>query len=124
MASFNSVVLHVAIVILVICLILIGLAIWQSVYGDGVKWPPVDVVCPDFWTSTTETHKNNKINMCHNNLKLGKGSDTNDASCDKFNVNDYKNNCDKRKLAIKCGISWDGISDNFALQEHCNKLKY
>ena len=41
-----------------------------------------------------------------------------------FLVNDYKNNCDKRKLAIKCGISWDGVSDNYALQEHCNNLNY
>lgn len=114
MASFNSVVLQVAVVILVICLALVGLAIWQSVYGDGVKWPPVDIVCPDFWV-TTET-------SCSNNLKLGTSDPSlNKGNCDYFNIDQFNNDCDKRNYARKCGITWDGITDNVALQNKCNK---
>jgi len=122
MTSFNSLVLTIAIVILVICLALIGWGIYETVYGKDAKWPPIMSTCPDFWNTTTSFSGGDlkkPVTMCNNTLKLGKGGSNH--FCDKFNVNNLKSNCSKYTLANTCDITWDGITDNHALKQKCNK---
>jgi len=127
MASFNSVVLTIAIVILVICLALIGWGIYDTVYGADAKWPPIMSTCPDFWTTTTTFSGGDMkkpITMCNNTLKLGKGGSSGGGNdfCDKFNIHDLKSACSKHTLASACDITWDGFdADNHALTQKCNK---
>ena len=64
------------------------------------------------------------ITMCNNTLKLGKGGSSGGGGndfCDKFNIHDLKSNCSKHTLASACDITWDGITDNHALKQKCNK---
>jgi len=128
MASFNSVVLTIAIVILVICLALIGWGIYDTVYGSDAKWPPIMSTCPDFWTTTTTFSGGDMkkpITMCNNTLKLGKGGSSGGGGndfCDKFNIHDLKSACSKHTLASACDITWDGFdADNISLTQKCNK---
>jgi len=128
MAGFNSVVLTIAIVILVICLALIGWGIYDTVYGADAKWPPIMSTCPDFWTTTTTFSGGDMkkpITMCNNTLKLGKGGSSGGGGndfCDKFNIHDLKSACSKHTLASACDITWDGFdADNHALTQKCNK---
>ena len=92
MVTFNSLVLTIAIVILVICLALIGWAIYQTVYGEDAQWPPILATCPDFWTTSTTVKGGNvkkPVTICNNTLKLGKGGSSSSRSandfCNKFN---------------------------------------
>ena len=126
MASFNSVVLTIAIVILVICLAIIGWGIYQEVYGSDAKWPPISSACPDFWTTNTVLKDPSKPKtaktICTNTLKLGKGGSSGDGNnfCDSFNINDLKDDCSKMTLAKHCKITWDGIyPDNNNLKKKC-----
>ena len=118
MDSFNSLVIQIAIVILIICLILIGWAMYNSVHGNDVQWPPVTSDCPDYWRFL-EIEKDGKLEeYCENNLKLGNGSH---PRCSKFLTSRLEGNrCRKLALANQCGISWDGITENDSLREYCH----
>ena len=123
--GFNSVVLTIAIAILVICLILIGWGIYESVYGKEAKWPPISSNCPDYWISSStfkDGDRNKRINHCTNNLKLGLGAaKSGNPKCDKFIQDTIKTDCEKLAFSNVCGVNWDGITDNHSLTTKCKK---
>lgn len=47
MATFQSIVLIIAIVLLIICLIIIGVSLANS--KKNQVWPPMIGQCPDYW---------------------------------------------------------------------------
>ena len=119
--GFNSVVLTIAIVILVICLVLIGWGIYETVYGSEAKFPPVLSDCPDYWTTSTKKHGDNTLVVCNNTLKMGRGpSKSSNPKCNSFNSGEVSSKCEKLALTRHCAITWDGISDNSALYKECN----
>jgi len=118
--GFNSLVLEIAIIILIICLVMIGWAIYQSVYGSDVKFPPVISECPDYWSMTTEMKGKKKIINCNNNLKLGLGGAKN-PKCVTFETGEVNDTCERWGLANICQITWDGISDNSQVSHKCSK---
>jgi hypothetical protein len=126
--GFNSVVLTIAIAILVICLILIGWGIYESVYGSEAKWPPISSNCPDYWISKSSFvggNKKDRVNHCINNLKLGLGSaGSGNPKCDKFIQDNVKTNCEKLAFSRVCGVNWDGITDNTTLSTKCQKSNH
>jgi hypothetical protein len=126
--GFNSVVLTIAIAILVICLVLIGWGIYESVYGSEAKWPPISSTCPDYWVSSStfvDGNKNKRVNHCTNNLKLGLGSaGSGNPKCDKFIQDNVKTNCEKLAFSRVCGVNWDGITDNTTLSTKCQKSNH
>lgn len=116
MSNFNSLVLEVATIILILCLLLIGWAIWNEVYGKKAKFPPVIGTCPDYWTAEpsyndTNTMSNNSDNppyvTCTNTYNLG---DSN--NCKSIYTGNIPHLCDKLKWANTCKVSWEGITDN------------
>ncbi len=114
MGNFNSLVLQIAIIILIISLVMIGWGIYQTVYNGDAIYPVVKSACPDYWDISNDKN----IKKCKNTLKLGKGgAQSGDPNCDSFNITDFNDNCSKLKLSNVCQITWDGISDN-------NKLSY
>lgn len=117
MASFNMVVLEIALAILIICLALIGWGIYSMEHGSQVKYPPVVGDCPDFWTNYYDT--DTKIDYCENKVKVG--TNIGDPKCMKFPTKAYNTPCKQFNLAYNCGISWDGISDNQEYIKKCNK---
>ena len=117
MSSFNTIVLEIAIVILIICLIFIGWAIYDSLYGKKVKFPPVVGTCPDYWNVSTDKH--GKI-TCNNTLSVGAPTKPNNK-CEKFVTTTYNTDCKKYTLANSCGFTWDGITDNSHLLKKCKK---
>ena len=120
--GFNSLVLEIAIIILIICLVMIGWGIYQSVYGSDAKFPPVISQCPDYWSMTTEMKGKNKIIHCNNNLKMGLGG-TKNPKCVTFEAGDVSDTCDRWGLANICQITWDGISDNPQVRHKCTTKK-
>ena len=45
--NFQSIVLLIAILLLIVCLILIGIALAKS--KNIQQWPPIVGTCPDYW---------------------------------------------------------------------------
>ena len=117
MASFQSIVVVIAIILLIICLIFIGLSLVKS--KNSSQWPPIVGECPDYWTDTSGNGAN-----CVNIKKLGtcttggNGVSPSDSiMAMNFTVAPYIGSvgtCAKYTWANRCGITWDGITSGIA----------
>lgn len=104
MASFQKIVLTVAIIVLILVLIFIGVSL---TFASPDVWPPLVAQCPDYWTMTTDGSGNNPI--CINDKNLG----TCNLKTMNFNQPQFTGSngvCNKYLWTQKCGVSWDGLS--------------
>lgn len=111
--SFQRIVLHVSIFILLIMLLILGYLIYKQ--QTTYKWPPEISQCPDYWKVTGP-------NQCENVLGVGNMSSDN---CRRMNFDgaDYKGANgfrNKAAWAESCGVYWDGISDKRYLEEEAD----
>ena len=97
--TFKSTVLTIAIVILIICLIVLTILIWNS--KNALAYPPEVGNCPDYFVMKKHGGKN----MCYNEKGLGNGTD----KCLWGTFGDTKK--DKKEWAHSCGVTWDGITN-------------
>lgn len=103
MASFQSIVIVVFLVLLVICLISIGYMMYKK--QSTQQWPPLIGDCPDYWVDLSGNGA-----QCVNTKSLG--TCTNNKTMD-FTVSPYNGSdsaCQKYKWSTTCGITWDGIT--------------
>lgn len=117
MASFQKIVVIIAIVLLIICLVLIGMALSKT--KNGSQWPPIIGECPDYWVDISGNGEN-----CVNVRKLGtcttggNGVSTSDSvMAMNFTVAPYigsNSKCAKYTWANRCGITWDGITSGIS----------
>lgn len=98
--NFQRIVLIIAIILLIVSLVFIGYALYNSRFQK--KFPPVLSECPDFWVA-----KNDK---CENPENLGNCTGPMDFNSSKFKGKN--GNCEKSKWARGCNVSWTGITDN------------
>lgn len=116
MASFQKIVLTIAIILLIICLIFIGIALKKS--NSDSQWPPIVGECPDYWLDT-----GNKGSNCANVQNLGKcttgGNGVTPTTMVGAGISmDFTQApyigadgiCAKYKWANDCGVTWDGIT--------------
>ena len=126
--SFNSLVLNVAIVALIIVLIFISVTINSSVRGANVKFPPITGACPDYWSARDMSGGS----ICYNNLVIGKGNLqesvaglnktstlSSNSMCTEFVTASVPTTCDKFNLATTCQVTWDGITNNNDNRSKC-----
>jgi len=121
MASFQKIVLTIAIIILVIILVIIG---YLLVKNPSVNtWPPIIGQCPDYWVDFSGNGAN-----CVNVQSLGNCSATGNINCPdasyntpstgmNFSTSAFTNSqtglCNKYNWASTNGITWDGIWPDF-----------
>jgi hypothetical protein len=111
--NFQSTVLLIAVLLLIVCLILIGIALAKS--NNIQQWPPLIGNCPDYWVDMSKNGA-----QCVNIKNLGtcnSGVSTGQHLQMDFTVAPYvgKNSaCSKYKWANGCGITWDGITSGVA----------
>ena len=112
--SFNSLVLMIASIILIILLITIGIIMYYS--AKNARFPPVIAECPDYWNVEKEGDKT----ICKNILKINPNSVSEIDNCNKISPVNFtgpsneETVCNKYKWASNCGIIWDGITNNNA----------
>ena len=103
--TFQKITMIVALVILIICLIFIGVSLYNSKYNT--QYPPVVSDCPDYWINISEDNPS----LCKNAKNLGS------SNCNKLmNFNDiiWKGDdglCRKYKWANTCNLTWDGVTN-------------
>jgi hypothetical protein len=121
MASFQKIVLTIAVIILIIILIIVGYLLIKN--NSGNTWPPIIGQCPDYWLDFSGNGAN-----CVNVQSLGDCSETGNIHCPgainntpstgmNFSTSAYTNTqtglCNKYKWASTNGITWDGIWPDF-----------
>ena len=106
MATFQNIVMIVAIIMLIICLILIGVALYNQKYSTA--FPPVVADCPDYWLDLGDVGgadctnvKNLGGDNCSNTMDFTKSIWTGDDGI-----------CNKSKWAKACDLTWDGVTNN------------
>lgn len=131
MASFQTTVLVIATMILIVSLLYIAYSLNQNI--SDTQWPPIVGDCPDYWTAAT---KKDIDDLGVNNASLGAGpfcvNVKNLGKCpakagDKHLVMDFNDNiykgtngpCQKYKWASNCGVTWDGIT--YGVNNPCDK---
>jgi len=107
MATFQSITMTIAIVLLVICLIMIGITLYNAKYHT--KFPPVVADCPDYWLDMSDGDSSN----CVNKMKgLGNPDCKTEMDFSKSHWTGDDGLCRKRKWATKCNLTWDGVTNN------------
>jgi hypothetical protein len=110
MSTFQTTVMSIAIVLLILCLIFIGISLYRNKYNKD--FPPILANCPDYWIDESETNNGSK---CVNKQNLG------NLQCDKtmdFSGSMWSGDaglCAKSKWAKSCDLTWDGIDNNSGL---------
>ena len=105
--SFQSIMLIIAGIFLVLTLIMFGIALYNKKFSDA--YPPVKPECPDYWSFEKD---GSEQTYCINNKNLG------NSNCSKkinFNIGEYvghQGECNKQKWAKRCNVEWDGITNN------------
>ena len=103
MNMFQTVVSVIAIVVLIICLIIVGHALYNHKFNTA--YPPVVEDCPDYWLDMSNGDASNCINI----KNLGSCSDPMDFSG--YIWQGSKGLCNKYHWAKKCGVKWDGVTN-------------
>ncbi len=124
-ATFQKIVLTIAIVLLIFLLITINLSLTAA--ASSRPWPPITTNCPDYWEDYSGNGSQcvnvKNIGTCSNeeskfyangNLRAGKSVD--------FTVPKYigqKGPCERKKWANTCGVAWDGITYGYGTDDPC-----
>lgn len=117
---FQSKVVGVACVVLILMLSLIGYLLANS-KREAKEWPPTIAVCPDYWEDATGTGKH-----CTNPHNLGK-CDVSSHGSDGVDLTGLVKpsiRCKASKaLRDNCNLTWDGITndDNACASTDSNK---
>ena len=108
MASFQKIVLIIAVVLLIITLVIIGVALGQAQTDES--WPPLVGDCPDYWLDLSGNGA-----KCVNKQSLGtcniptKGN-PNSMDFTGAGFTGDNGDCAKYNWARGCGVTWDGIN--------------
>jgi hypothetical protein len=108
--SFQRTVVIIASVILILCLIVLGILIYNSTGNE--EWPPEIGQCPDYFLMKERDVVENGFTFhagqqCFNEHSLGKKHNT---DCTWYSSYE-KSKKDKKKWAQGCGLTWDGITN-------------
>lgn len=107
MGFFRSTITIMSIV-LVIVLIVFGVMIYNSKYG--VKFPPVDAECPDYW-ETIPKNDGSGGSLCYNNKNIGNSACEQKIDFSGPMWTGVAGLCQKQKWAAKCEQVWDGVTN-------------
>lgn len=116
--KFNTIVLEVATIILILVLVVIGILMYY--FSKKSDFPPVVSECPDYWNVESSNEDGDSKTVCKNVLKINPNSVSQSNNCAMVNPinfvgpSDDDTICNKYKWATKCGVVWDGVTNNNA----------
>jgi hypothetical protein len=106
MADFQSTVVSIAVVLLIIILIFIGISLYRN--KKNFQYPPVAANCPDYWLDES----NGEGVKCVNPKNLGNKDCNKTLDFSAAFWSSDKGLCMKKSLANRCDLTWDGITNN------------
>ena len=108
--NFYKQVIVIAIIVLIISLSFIGTVLSQS--SSDVRFPPNVGQCPDFYKKISETECESTKNMHFDSEPKCRVLDFQDLKYLRSGTGPNSGACEKKKVAIDCGITWDGLTNN------------
>ena len=109
MDGYYKIVSIIALVILVICLVLVGIALSKA--STESNFPPHVSDCPDFYVNNGDGTCSDLKGMA--SVATCKTFDyLSDASYNNPGMGPTSGICLKKKWADGCGVNWDGITNN------------
>jgi hypothetical protein len=112
--TFQKSVLSVAVVLLIICLIMIGIAMRNNKYDSD--FPPVVADCPDYWIEKPSSMPDET--QCYNVKNLGRSECEKSKDFSGSLWSGTEGTCNKYKWATSCDLTWDGVTNK---TDPCNK---
>jgi hypothetical protein len=120
-SSFQTIVLGIAIIFLIIILVFIGYSLSSS--KSAKTWPPKVVNCPDYWTETESASENTITCNANSDNNIGTYNNTFTDEYGEiittYNYDKTKSLCEKYKWANQYKIAWDGISYGYGEYNPC-----
>ncbi len=108
MATFQTIVMLTATIILVLSLCAVGIALYNQKYRSD--YPPVIANCPDYWMDASGNNGKGCNSEGQPSAIVGKCGTSMDFST--ANWSGQSGLCNKAKWARQCNLSWDGITNN------------
>jgi hypothetical protein len=104
-------------ILLVIILFIMAYTINKK--SSDLTWPPYIANCPDYWLDLSSNGS-----RCFNSHSLGRCAipSSNNKNTVDFTADVYtgsEGDCNKKKWATNCGVTWDGITYGYGNSDPC-----
>lgn len=123
MNEFNTLVLNIAIIILILSLVVVGIILYFSIQNS--TFPPFDTQCPTYYKLDpsgvecrfdTTTYGSSSGRTNYPSLAVPpSNTNCNPVPVSTFYGNGYSRDeilCSKNRWAKSCGVFWDGVTNN------------
>jgi hypothetical protein len=120
MNAFNTIVLTVAVIFLILILTAVGVMMLYT-SNNNMVYPPTSSTCPDYWAYTGGNCVSNGTNegtvagtvAGSNNGPVSGSSGTwkLDPADSYFTKNGISKTCGQKRWAVTNGVVWDGVSN-------------
>lgn len=108
--NFYKQVIVIAVIVLIVALSFIGTVLSQS--KSDVRFPPNIAECPDFYKKVSGSECESTKNMYLESEPRCQTIDFSDLKFSRAGTGPNSGACEKKKVAIDCGITWDGLTNN------------
>ncbi len=123
-ATFQKIVLTIAIVLLIVLLIIINMSLSNA--SASMIWPPITTDCPDYWEDLSgngsQCFNAKNIGTCNPRLTDSDGN-PDPKSTKNFTTplfTGLTGTCEKQRWAETCGVAWDGITYGYGSNNPCD----
>ncbi len=125
-ATFQKVILSIAIILLIILLIVINMSLSNAT--ATMTWPPVNTGCPDYWVDIgtgapgSGCFNSKSIGTCNLPVAGATAESPGATVLKNFTRGAFKGAdvlCVKKRWAKNCGVTWDGITYGFGANDPC-----
>jgi hypothetical protein len=128
-ATFQKVILTIAIIMLIILLIVINMTLSNAT--ASIVWPPVSTSCPDYWVDIGTTgpgsgcFNSQSTGTCNNYKPISGATATAPGTTTLMNFTGasyagINGSCEKKKWATGCGVTWDGLTYGYGSKDPCS----
>jgi hypothetical protein len=110
--------------LILLAIILFIMAFTINKKSNNMKWPPYVANCPDYWLDLSSNGSS-----CFNQHSLGNCAipTTSNQNTVDFTSSIYtgsEGECNKKKWAINCGVTWDGITYGYGKNDPCSDYSW
>lgn len=106
MATFQTTIINIAVILLIIMLFFIAISLYRN--KNNFQYPPVAANCPDYWLDES----NGEGIKCVNPKNLGKKECPKKLDFSAPFWSSDKGLCMKKSMANRCNLTWDGVTNN------------
>ena len=126
-ATFQKVILTIAIILLIVLLIFINMSLSNAT--ASIVWPPVSTNCPDYWVDIgtkgtgSGCYNSQSTGTCNKPVTGATAAAPGATVLMDFTGASYagiNGPCAKKRWATGCGVTWDGLTYGYGAKDPCS----